>query len=110
MTRETRTRIDRDYWVGHCEGFQVRSGRRRLGFVQEVLDGGQTLAVRGGFLGRRVVLVPIDRVLAIVPRELRLWIIAPPTARMPRAFTHLLTDDLSPVARIRRRHSERIAA
>jgi len=110
MTREARKRIDRDYWVVHCEGFQVRSGRRRLGFVQEVLDGGQTLAVRGGFLGRRVVLVPVDRVLAIVPRELRLWIVSPPTVRVPRAFTHLPADDLSRVTRIRRKHDERIAA
>jgi len=111
MTQATKTRIDLEYWVVHCEGFRVRSGKRRLGFVQEVLDGGQTLAVRGGFLGRRVVLVPADRVLAIVPREMRLWLSSSSTVRIPSgALTPVLTDDLSPAARIERHQRERIAA
>jgi len=110
MTQATRAGIDVGYWVSHCEGFRVRSGNRRLGFVQEVLEGGQTLAVRGGFLGRRVTLVPIDRVLAIVPRERRLWVSSSPTIRVPRAVTPLLTDDLSPPAHLERKRRERIAA
>ena len=41
--------FDREYWLGHCEGFQVRSGRRRLGFVEQVLDDGRILAVERAF-------------------------------------------------------------
>jgi hypothetical protein len=102
--------IDTDYWISHSEGFQVRDGRKKLGFVQEVIDGGQTLAVRGGLLGRRVVYVPVERVLAIVPRELRIWLVASPTARAPRVVTRpVLAEALSPALRLRR-HGDRIAA
>src|ERR1700758_4393397 len=91
--------LDVGYWISHSEGFQVRSGRRKLGFVQDVTDGGRTLAVRGGLLGRRVVYVPGDQVFAVVPRELRIWLCSSPTARAPRAFTPVLAGDLSPAAR-----------
>ena len=100
------TGFDPGYWIAHSQGFQVRSGRRRLGFVQEVLDGGRTLAIRGGFLGRRVLFVPVEQVFAIVPRETRIWLTTAPAVRAPRAFTPVLTDNLSPAARIGR---ERIA-
>jgi hypothetical protein len=102
--------FDPGYWVTHSEGFQVRSGRRRLGFVQDVIDGGRTLAVRGGFLGRRVLFVPVDQVFAIVPREMRIWLTASPTTRAPRAFTPVLTAELSPAARLGREQRDRIAA
>jgi hypothetical protein len=102
--------FDTDYWISHSEGFQVRSGRRKLGFVQDVTDDGKTLAVRGGLLGRRVVYVPVDQVFAIVPRELRIWLCSAPMARAPRAFTPVFAGDLSPTARLARRNGERIAA
>jgi hypothetical protein len=103
--------IDTNYWISHSEGFQVREGRKKLGFVQEVIDGGRTLAVRGGLLGRRVVYVPVDQVFAIVPRDLRIWLLASPTARAPRAYTPpVLADALSPSARAAHRHGDRIAA
>jgi hypothetical protein len=102
--------FDPGYWIAHSEGFQVRSGRRRLGFVQDVLDGGRTLAVRGGLLGRRVVFVPVEQVFAIVPREMRIWLTTASIARAPRAFTPVLTDELSPAARLGREQGERIAA
>ena len=51
MTRRRTTEIDRDYWVAHCEGFQVRDGRKRIGFVEEVLDGGRSLSIRGASWG-----------------------------------------------------------
>lgn len=102
--------FDRDYWLSHCEGFQVRSGRRRLGFVQEVLDGGRTLAVRGGLLGRRVVLVPVEGVFAIVPRATRIWLSSSPPVEVPRAYRPVLTDGLSPAAWIGREQRERVAA
>ena len=51
MTRRRTTKIDQDYWVAHCEGFQVRDGRKRIGFVEEVLDGGRSLSIRGASWG-----------------------------------------------------------
>jgi hypothetical protein len=100
---------DATYWLAHCDGFQVLTGKKRLGFVQEVLDGGRTLCVRGGLLGRRVTSVPVDRVFAIVPRELRLWLCTSPTVTVPREFRPALADVLSP-ARMPRRRAERVAA
>jgi hypothetical protein len=85
MTRRRTTEIDRDYWVAHSEGFQVRDGRKRIGFVEEVLDGGRCLLIRGGILGRRVVRVPAGEVLAVVPREMRIWLRTATPAFVPRA-------------------------
>src|SRR5262249_11004170 len=110
MTEIGHEHFDREYWLAHCEGFQVRRGRRRLGFVQEVLDGGRTLAVGGGLLGRRVVLVPVDGVSAIVPRAMRIWLSSAPPVEVPRAFTPLLTDERSAVGLSARRHGDRVAA
>jgi len=25
--------VDREYWLAHCDGFQVLAGKRRIGFV-----------------------------------------------------------------------------
>jgi hypothetical protein len=108
--RTGNTSFDPGYWISHSQGFQVRSGRHRLGFVQEVIDGGRTLAIRGGFLGRRVALVPVEQVFAVVPREMRIWLTTSPAVRAPRAFTPALSDDLTPAARIGREQPERIAA
>jgi hypothetical protein len=74
MKRRRTTEIDQAYWVAHCEGFQVRDGRKRIGFVEEVLDGGRSLSIRGGILGRRVVQVRAVDVLTVVPREMRIWL------------------------------------
>ena len=100
MTRRRTTKIDQDYWVAHCEGFQVRDGRKRIGFVEEVLDGGRCLLIRGGTLGRRVVQVPAAEVLAVVPREMRIWLrAATPTfvhpAEVPLRNGELLTTERS---------------
>jgi hypothetical protein len=69
---------ERDYWIGHCEGFRVEGSAGRIGFVEEVRAGtgpGQTvLAVRAGMLGRRVLLISVDEVFSIVPRAQRLWL------------------------------------
>jgi hypothetical protein len=109
MAREQRNDFDRDYWLGHCEGFQVRAGRRRLGFVEEVVDGGRVLAVRGGFLGRRVAHVEASEVFAVVPRDLRIWLRTAPGAIVPKAEP-LLVDDLVWAPRPSRRSPAKIAA
>ena len=71
--------LDRDYWLAHCEGYRVDAGRRRIGFVQKTLDaetepGRPLLVVRGGRLGRRLFTARPEDVVAVVPRELRLWL------------------------------------
>lgn len=70
--------FDRDYWLGHCEGYKVASPIRGIGVVEEVIppsdDRPGLLAVRGGLLGRRLVLVPTSDVDVVVPRAMRLFL------------------------------------
>jgi hypothetical protein len=71
--------FDRDYWLTHCEGYRVDTGTGRLGFVETVILGENPpndtcLAVRAGWLGRRVVLVPLSSVAFIVPQAERIWL------------------------------------
>ncbi|HEV3408198.1 MAG TPA: hypothetical protein VG079_05880 [Gaiellaceae bacterium] len=71
------------HWLAACAGFQVHADRGRLGMVEEVrLSGGsepEALAVRAGFLGRRLLVVPVDEVERIVPRRKRV-VLRPATA------------------------------
>lgn len=78
------------YWLEHCEGFRVESPNGRLGVVQDVrrsLDDGaaNALVVRGGLLGRTVLIVPPDEVERLVPREERLVLHANPQVVHPPA-------------------------
>ncbi|HEX5469052.1 MAG TPA: hypothetical protein VFW80_08395 [Gaiellaceae bacterium] len=62
------------YWLKNCHGFRVRSPRRRVGIVEDVLYGAEldrpsALAVRGGLFGARVELVPVESVEEISPRD-----------------------------------------
>ena len=70
--------LDRDYWLAHCEGYKVQSPIRGLGIVEEVIppadDQPGLLAVRGGLLGRRRILVPTSDVALVVPRAMRLFL------------------------------------
>lgn len=70
--------FDRDYWLAHCEGYKVASPIRGLGVVEEVIppadDRPGLLAVRGGLLGRRLMLVPTSDVAVVVPRAMRLFL------------------------------------
>lgn len=68
--------LDEDYWLSRCDGFRVEAGERRLGIVSELrfdarLDRPAELVVCGGLFGNRVVVVPTNDVLAVVPREQR---------------------------------------
>jgi hypothetical protein len=65
---------DTDYWLGHCQGFRVDSPEGRIGRVEDVLFKTQlqrpdTLLVRSGLLGTRLVAVPADDVEEIAPRK-----------------------------------------
>jgi len=73
--------FDRDYWLGHCEGYRVDGVEGRIGFVDavRVQRGAAVLAVRAGRLGRRILLVPAEEVVFIVPRAGRLWLQTPAT-------------------------------
>lgn len=72
--------FDRDYWLWHCEGYQVDGAQGQLGFVDSIRDtpeGEVILAVRAGRLGRRLLLVRALDVAFIVPRAERIWLAAP---------------------------------
>lgn len=70
------SQFDRGYWLLHCEGYRVDGADGRIGFVESVRHacGATVLAVRGGWLGRRLLLVPADEVAFIVPRAERIWL------------------------------------
>jgi hypothetical protein len=81
---ETARRVDRNYWLGHCEGFRVDGSEGRLGFVEEVLARTEDarepiLAVRAGRLGRRRLLISSTEVAFVVPRAQRIWLRTPTT-------------------------------
>jgi hypothetical protein len=82
-----------DYWLCRCQGFRVDSPEGRVGFVEEArfrsrVDRPDALAVRAGRVGRHLLIVPVDEVADIVPREERIVLrSAPPLKgrlRLPR--------------------------
>jgi hypothetical protein len=77
-----RVENDQTYWLRHCEGFRVETRDGRLGFVEEIREGKgpegrETLAIRVGALGRRLLLVSATEVDVIVPRAKRIWLQSP---------------------------------
>jgi hypothetical protein len=73
---------DQAYWLRHCQGVRVETRDGRLGFVEEIRErkgpeGRETLAIRVGALGRRLLLVSAAEVDIIVPRPKRLWLQSP---------------------------------
>jgi hypothetical protein len=72
--------LEREYWLGHCDGFRVDGRRGRIGVVEEVrpAKGGDTLLViRLGMLGLKSVAISTREVFEIVPRDRRLWLRTP---------------------------------
>jgi hypothetical protein len=55
-------------WAAHSHGYRVQCGKKRIGFVADVIEprGGVdgALVVRGGLFGRRLSLVPLDDVVS----------------------------------------------
>jgi hypothetical protein len=80
---------ERDYRLSRCEGFSVFVGKRLLGVVEGVLyhsstDRPDMLEVRGGRLGRQLLLVPANDIEAIEPEDEALVVkdaFCPPRAR-----------------------------
>ena len=73
---------DTGYWLRHCEGFRVESGRRRLGVVEcvaagDAMDGAEVVTVRTGVLRSRRLTVALDDVVEVRPSECRLIVLDP---------------------------------
>jgi hypothetical protein len=67
----------REYWLCRCEGFEVESPAGRIGVVDGLrfisrLDQPDLLEIRAGFLGRRLLLLPVDQVESISSGEERI--------------------------------------
>jgi hypothetical protein len=65
---------DRDFWLGHCEEFAVYTGDGPLGVVEGIrfqsrIDRPDLLEVRRGRLGRRTLLVPVEHVDLVDPKD-----------------------------------------
>jgi hypothetical protein len=78
---------DREYWLGHCEGFDVRSDGRRLGVVEFVRYGSDpslphTIHLCTGLIRMREVAIPAADVEGVDPHG---QIIRVRARRSPRA-------------------------
>lgn len=67
-------RSESDYRLSRCEGFAVYAGARLLGVVEGIryhssTDRPDVLEVRGGRLGRQLLLVPVNEIKAIEPEN-----------------------------------------
>jgi hypothetical protein len=85
---------DADYWLCRCEGFSVDGPAGRLGVVEEVrfgsrLDRPDTIVVRGGLLGSRILLVPVSDVREVAPRQQRLVVAHAPDEQGAEAIQRL---------------------
>jgi hypothetical protein len=73
------------YWLCHSEGFRVDSESGRIGIVEHLRwDGSRTvpraLCVRAGLFGRRLLLIPVSEIKAVLPRQKR--IVVPRSPRL----------------------------
>ena len=81
--------VDREYWLGHCEGFEVRCAGRRLGVVELVRYGPDpslphTIHACAGTIRIRRVAVPVAAVEAVDPRGRTIWVRRHPSPRARR--------------------------
>jgi hypothetical protein len=65
---------DRDRWLSRCDQFAVYAGERLLGTVDGIryesrADRPDAIEVRGGPFGRRLLVLPVDEVEAVLPDE-----------------------------------------
>ena len=85
--------FDADYWLRRCEGFEVVSPDRRLGYVEEVrfgsrIDRPDAIVFRSR-LRRRLVVVPISEIDDIEPARERITLLSV-RARKEGADVHTL--------------------
>jgi hypothetical protein len=65
---------DRDHWLSRCDQFAVYAGERHLGTVDGIryasrADRPDLIEVRGGPFGRRLLVLPVDEIEAVIPDE-----------------------------------------
>jgi hypothetical protein len=70
---------DREYWLGRCEGFHVRSAGRRFGVVEFVQYGADpslphTIHVRTGTRRISEITIPVADVEGLDPRRQTIWV------------------------------------
>ena len=68
--------LGRDYWLARCEGYRVDAPEGRVGRVEEVRFGARhdspdSIGVRVGLFRQRLLIVPVQEVDEILPREQR---------------------------------------
>src|SRR5712692_2317091 len=70
-----------DYWLHRCEGFRVDLPDREVGTVKGLRFRDsiepELLEVRTGLFGRRLLLIPVERVEQILPNERRIILTVP---------------------------------
>jgi PRC-barrel domain len=71
-----------DYWLEHCEGFRVEASGRRIGLVEDVLLNAEdnrpaAIMVAAGLRGVRTVVVPVEQIEAVQPRDERIRVSGP---------------------------------
>jgi hypothetical protein len=91
--------LGRDYWLGHCEGFVVESPTGKVGVVDGArfgsrIDRPDLLEIEIGRLRPSVLLVPVEDVVDISPREERIALSADPRLHPYRDLAHELLDRL----------------
>jgi hypothetical protein len=88
--------VDKDYWLGHCEGFRVDGPGGRLGVVEHVVyesrvDRPDMLAVSSGMWRLHTDEVSVQDVVEVYPGEQRLTVRPGPNpvaGSMMRAHAH----------------------
>ena len=75
-------------WLRRCERFRVDSPLGRVGFVADVRYGSRgdrpgLIAVRGGLLGRLLLIVPVGEIADILPGEERIVLHCSPRPAAP---------------------------
>ena len=77
----------REYWLHRCEGFRVESVGRGIGTVRGLRFNGSLepdlLEVRSGLFGRRVLLIPVEQVEELVPKEKKVMLRPSPPVSTP---------------------------
>ena len=80
-----------DLWLAPCEGFRVTSPEGRVGTLMDVFyegDRPRLLAVRGGRLGRRLDLYPVEEITEVRFEEKSVHLRRFPRPLERRAATH----------------------
>jgi hypothetical protein len=83
LNDHTRSSYGRDYWLRRCDGFLVETPTRRLGRVagirySVVTNEPEVIEVRAGLFGRTVLLISVDDITELLPKERLVMLTDPP--------------------------------